>query len=161
MRGGHFRVGPVAFDASTRALRGSKTRARHRTKGDVGVLAMCEPPPHLDADERAAWTYYAPLLHAAGRLTLESRDVLAKYCAVLASVVRLKRVMAAPDYIDVLVTEGRTKNQPRARAVAALAASRRTHVQTDLLLSPAAAVRAPKPAAAHGPEDVELDAILA
>src|SRR4051812_41009173 len=110
MRGGHIKSGPVGFDEPKRALRGTRTRARHRSKGLAGAaMVVCEGPPHLTADEQQLWNYYAPLLAAADRLTLESRDVLGKYCTSLATVQRLKRQMAGKRYRDV-VSKGSRPN---------------------------------------------------
>ena len=138
MRGGHGRGGPTVFDASTRALRGTRERLRHRTKGVAGaVVGACEPPAGLDGPELAAWSYYAPLLAASGRLTAEARDALGSYCTTVAAIGQLKRAASA--------SRKRIAGPERS----AIRRELRQWIQvgrlleSDLLLSPAAAVRAP------------------
>jgi phage terminase small subunit len=168
-RGGHAKSGPVAFDQAERDLRGTKTRQRHRTPSRTASRAtvLCEGPPHLTEAERAQWVYYAPLLMAAERLTLEARDTLAKYCTALAIVERLKKQMAADEYRDLMITvivDG-AGNEHRSAKPNPLLVQLRQWVllcrgyESDLLLSPAAAIRAPK-AAAPEPAADPLTALI-
>lgn len=104
--------------------------------------------------EREQWAYYAPLLAASGRLTQEARDTLAKYCTGLATVIRLKAQMAEPEYRDILISvtvDGAGNEHVKAvpnplllRLEKWVALCR--GYESDLLLCPAAAVRAPAPA---------------
>ena len=132
-------------------------------------MIRCDPPPHLDEEEARHWAYYAPLLQGAQRLTLEARDTLAKYCTALATIVRLKRQMAADEYRDILVDiviDSAGNEHVSAKANPLLVQLRQWVMlcrgyETDLLLSPAAAVRAPRPDAGSGDaDDDELAALL-
>lgn len=143
-RGGHLRSGPPVKSAQQREQEGAKVRARHREKGQAGTAveaADCDPPAHLTAAERVEWDYYAPLLAAKGRLTLEARDTLAKYCTALATVARLKRQQAEPSYRDVDLFG---KANPIGTMLRQWVMVCRAY-ETDLILSPAVNVRAPAP----------------
>jgi phage terminase small subunit len=169
-RGGHAKSGPVAFDQAQRELRGTKTRPRPRhrpTKVTPSApMPICEGPPHLTEAERSQWAYYAPLL--AERLTLEARDTLAKYCTALATVERLKAQMAADEYRDLMITttvDGAGNEHRTAKPNPLLVQLRQWVLlcrgyESDLLLSPAAAIRAPKAAAPESTAD-PLAALLA
>lgn len=147
MRGGHSRSGPLQKSAAERALTGAKERPRHRTPKSPGTTPVnadaCPPPPHLTAAEKVQWRYHAPLLHEAGRLTLEARDVLAKYCTVLATVTRLKRQMAKRTYSDVVIdAAGALRANPVLVQLRQWVMVARAY-ESDLLLNPASALRAP------------------
>lgn len=171
MRGGHAKVGPVGANAKERALKGSRERAHHRRKGKAGTpMIRCDPPPHLTKPEAEHWAYYAPLLQGSQRLTLEARDTLAKYCTALATIQRLKKQMQARAYRDVMidvVIDGAGNERVTAKANPLLVQLRQWVMlcrgyETDLLLSPAAAVRAPRPDEGTGDSDDDaLAAILA
>jgi phage terminase small subunit len=131
-------------------------RAVNRIARSLGTATdVCTAPPHLDAVERKHWRYYAPLLAAAGRLTLEARDTLAKYCSALATVVRLKEQMRAPEYRDVIVTtsiDSAGNEHVNAKPNPLLTLFRQwlmvsRNYEADLLLSPATAIRVPAPQA--------------
>ena len=153
-RGGHSRSGQAAFDDATRALHGTKERARHRTKGDFGEpMIVCDAPPHLTAVQRRIWRYYAPQLAAEGRLPLKARDTLAKYVIALDIVAKLNRKIRS-----VHAGKGGEKHPLLGELRHYLAITRL--YESDLLLNPASAARAPKPDRPNDAEDQELDAIL-
>ena len=152
MRGGHPRSGRVAFDASTRALHGTRERAQHRNRGGSTPMIVCDPPAYLTAAQRTLWEYFAPQLVAEGRLPLKTRDVLAKYVLAVDLVARLNATIFS-------VVEDGEKHPLLAELRQWLLLTRL--YESDLLLNPAAAVRAPTPNQAPGlDEDRELDAIL-
>jgi phage terminase small subunit len=129
----------VARDATRRKLRGARTRARHRDKGDLGIVApACDPPPGLSRRERAFWQYYAPALAAERRLTIKARDVLAKYCSALAVVAGLRTALASRKRTDIAL-RANTRKELRQWLLAARL------YENDLLLNPAASIRAPRP----------------
>lgn len=137
-RGGHSKSGPIAQGEEARRLHGSRTRANHREKGAIGVaMVVCSPPPGLSKGEQAFWNYYAPQLVAERRLTMKSRDTLAKYCTALAVVSGLRRQLSSRKRTDI---EERSDTRKELRQW--LLASRL--YENDLLLNPASAVRAPK-----------------
>jgi phage terminase small subunit len=137
-RGGHSKVGPIQQDAATRALRGSKERPQHRSKGDLGELMVtCAPPVGLSKQEQAFWNYYAPQLVAAKRLPLKARDALAKYCTALAVVADLRKHLSSRKRQDL---EQRSDHRKELRQW--LLASRM--YENDLLLNPASLIRAPR-----------------
>lgn len=159
--GARPRSGPIARSAAEQRAVGGKVRARNRVRRTPGTAATADavpPPPHLTATEREAWDYYAPLLASAGRLTLEARDTLAKYCTALAEIVRLKVEMAAVDeagrlvYRPVLlsVTVDGAGNEHVTAKPNPLGVQLRQWLmvcrgyEADLLLSPAAAIRVPQ-----------------
>jgi phage terminase small subunit len=160
-RGGHAKSGPPVFDAGKRHLRHTKERQRHRTKGHAGMpMIVCKPPRHLTRAERAIWRYYAPVLVAEDRLTLKARDVLAKYATALVVVERLKGQTEEPGYRDVVLTQTGEKANPLLLQLRQWVMLCRGY-ETDLLLNPASAVRAPRPLPPpQDDEDEELDAIL-
>ncbi len=153
-RGGHGRVGPAAFDAARRTLHGTKTRRRHREKGAIGEpMITCDPPPHLTAQQRRIWKYYAPLLVAERRLPLKARDTLAKYVVALDMIAKLNRKIRS------VLRKG--NRHPLLGELRSWIALTRLY-ESDLLLNPAASIRAPQP---DRPDDTtddedELDAIL-
>lgn len=153
-RGGHARGGRAAFDESTRALHGTSERARHREKGDLGLpMIVCEPPPHLTGVQRRIWNYYAPQLVAEGRLPIKARDTLAKYCIALDIVGKLNRKIRS------VLGKGGGERHPLLPELRYWLSIARLY-ESDLLLNPAAAVRAPKPDAPRDADDEELDDIL-
>lgn len=144
-RGGHGKSGPVQKDAATRALHGSRTRSQHRQRGFVGEpMIVCEPPPDLSKPERTFWAYYAPQLVSEGRLTMKSRDTLAKYCTALAIVAGLRKQLESKKREDI---ELRSANRKELRQW--LLASRL--YENDLLLNPSSSIRAPKPSGVERP----------
>jgi len=151
-RGGHSKSGPVQQNASIRALKGGRTRDRHRAKGSVGeLMIVCEPPADLSKAERRYWSYYAPQLVAEGRLTLKARDVLSKYCSALAIVASLRKLLESRKREDIA---DRSANRKELRQW--LLASRL--YENDLLLNPSASIRAPKPGGLPPVPDDPMDA---
>lgn len=156
--GARPRSGPIARSAAEQRAAGGKVRARNRVSRSAGTVGAAQAPPHLTDVERAQWGYYAPLLEKAGRLTLEARDTLAKYCTALAEIVRLKEEMAAkgsdgqPVYKPVMlsVTVDGAGNQHVNAKPNPLGVQLRQWLmvcrgyEADLLLSPAAAIRVPQ-----------------
>jgi len=132
---------------------------QQRTVGTVTATHPVPPPPHLTALEREQWMYYAPLLEPNGRLTLEGRDTLAKYCTALAQVALIKAEMEAvgkdgqPTYRVVLlsVTVDAAGNEHVTAKTNPLNVALRQWLETarkyesDLILNPAAAIRVPGP----------------
>jgi hypothetical protein len=115
-------------------------------------MITADPPPHLTASQRRIWSFYAGQLLAEGRLPMKSRDVLAKYCLAIDVVARLNRKIRR-------LMAGGVKHPLLGELRAWLAISRL--YESDLLLNPASAVRAPQPSPPDGDaEDRELDAIL-
>ena len=115
-------------------------------------MITVDPPAHLSPAQRKLWAYHAPQLVAEGRLPLKARDVLAKYCVAVDVVARLNEALTATqedDETKPILTELRQW----------LMVSRL--YESDLLLNPAAAVRAPAPDRSVDPEDEELAEILA
>lgn len=102
-RGGHTGSGPISQHARIRSLHGSKTRPRHRKRGNSlqVPLVTCEPPTGLSTVELEYWDYYARQLMVAGHLPLKARDALAKYCTVLAIVADLRRQLASRKRDDI------------------------------------------------------------
>jgi hypothetical protein len=140
----------VAFDAATRALRGSKTRPRHRVQGDDvgagGPMPVCAPPPGLSKLETSFWHYYAPTLAASRRLPPKARDTLAKYCTALAVVSGLRAQLASRKRADV-----GERREIRRELRQWLLCGRL--YENDLLLNPASLARAPKVDGAIAPID--------
>jgi phage terminase small subunit len=122
-------------------------------KGKAGTTGDVQPPPHLSAAERAEWDYYAPLLAAVGRLTMEARGVLANYCVAQATVARLKAQQAAPEYRDIIVNvtvDGAGNEHVKAAPNPLLLRLEKwlalCHTyENDLGFNPATAVRMPAP----------------
>ena len=109
-------------------------------------MIVCGPPSGLSDAEAECWRYYAPLLISSRRLTLEARDTLAKYCTALATVADLRKVIASRKTKDV---ENRLVYRRELRQW--LMVSRA--YESDLLLNPASAVRAPKPSGDEPDDD--------
>ena len=152
MKGGHTRSGRVAFNAPTRATHGTKKRARHRGKVKLGSsMIVCDPPTHLTPSQRKLWAFFAPQLVAEGRLPLKARDVLAKYVIAIDVVARLNKGLKTT------VPKGNEK--PILTELRQWLLVSRLY-ESDLLLSPAAAVRAPVPDEAVDSEDQELADII-
>lgn len=152
-KGGHGRSGRVIQDAETRALHGSRTRPIHREKGDPGApMVACGAPPGLSKAETRFWDYYAPQLRAEKRLTLKSRDSLAKYCTSLAVVEDLRKKLASRKKEDL---ESRRDNLKELRQW--VLASR--HYENDLLLNPSSAMRAPRAMTPENEEDLTQPAV--
>jgi phage terminase small subunit len=150
--GARARSGPIARSAQEQQRVGGKVRARNLVTRTPGTVGTVDPPPHLDAVEREQWDYYAPLLLSAGRLTLEARDTLAKYCTALARVVAIKAQMAEPEYRDILITTSvdsagtehvNAKPHPLLVLLRQWLMVARSY-EADLLLNPAAAIRVPQ-----------------
>jgi hypothetical protein len=157
MRGGHARSGPAIFNPAERALHGTRMRARHRLKGDAPPVGMssetavttaCEPPEGLSRAELGVWRYYAPLLAAAGRLTSEARGALAGYCFSQTMIGHLRRALKSRRREDIAARGAYLKEARQWLQVARL-------YENDLLLNPASAVRAPKPATPTEPDPFE------
>ena len=106
-------------------------------------LINCEPPGYLTPAQRALWAYYEPQLVAEGRLPLKARDVLAKYIIALDVVARLNEMLTK-------ALEGDEK--PVLTELRHWLMVTRLY-ESDLLLNPAAAIRAPK--TADQPTDLE------
>jgi hypothetical protein len=100
-------------------------------------MVVCAAPPGLSKREGAFWSYYAPLLVANRRLTCEARDTLAKYCTALATVAELRQQIASRKPKDLVDRSANRKELRQWLTVSRL-------YETDLLLNPASAVRAPK-----------------
>jgi len=149
-RGGHPRSGPRAKSKKEREESGARTR-RHHTKVDrvLGEAAAqrdapasrVDPPPMLTETQRAFWDYYAPLLAKERRLTMKVRDSLARYCITQAMVKRLNEDVEALDTILVLEESGERVHPMVTTLRQFLQISRQ--YDTDLLLNPAADLRAP------------------
>jgi phage terminase small subunit len=114
------------------------------------------PPPHLTASQKRIWSYYAPQLVAEGRLPLKARDVLAKYVVALDMVAKLNRKIRS-----VQSGKGRSEKHPLLSELRQWLNVTRLY-ESDLILNPAAAVRAPHtvPADTGPTEDDELNDIL-
>jgi hypothetical protein len=155
-KGGHARVGPRIYDEATRDLHGTRERAKHRRKGNIGVpMITVAAPPHLTAPQRAIWSYYAGLLLAEGRLPMKARDTLAKYAVGLDMVAKLNRQIRS-----VLAGPGKAEKHPLLGELRSWLAITRLY-ENDLLLNPAASARAPIPATPPDDgEDAELDDLL-
>lgn len=89
--------------AAIRALKGSRTRPRHKGQPTVAPGAP-EPPEKMTAAARAVWAYYAPLLAEARILTAHDREVLALFCESCAQVRDIQREQAAPEYRRVMLS---------------------------------------------------------
>jgi P27 family predicted phage terminase small subunit len=148
--------------AAVRRREGAEVRARHEQKGSAGTLARSvEPPSSMMDEERDFWGYYAPLQAARGLLTHESRDVLANYCTALATVARLKRQQAMPEYRDVMLSvtvDGAGNEHVKAVANPLLLRVEKwiaiCHtLENDLGMNPATAMRMPR-----AEEDTPADA---
>lgn len=149
-RGGHSRSGPRAKSKAERAATGARTRKHHakvdRVLGDQGAASTApaddvQPPPMLTEEQRTFWDYYAPLLARERRLTLKVRDTLARYCITQAMVKRLNADLEALDSVLVLEEAGE-RMHPMVTALRQFLQISRQY-DTDLLLNPAADVRAP------------------
>lgn len=149
-------AGRIAASVSEKQAIGAKVRARNRVQRSAGRAMRAEdvpPPPHLNAGELEQWAYYSRLLAEEGRLTLKARDCLAKYCSLLALLVEIKALMAAPEYGHVLVTvtnDSLGNQHVSAKANPLLIQQMKLIAQcrgyeNDLLMCPAAAVRVPAP----------------
>jgi phage terminase small subunit len=155
-RGGHPKSGPPVKPAAVRAQDGTRIRDRHRQKGHVGTVGQVAAPADLTVDELEEWRYYAPLLHAAGRLTQEARGVLQNYCTCRATITRLRRQMGAPEYRDVLIgvtVDGAGQEHVKATPNPILLRLEKwilvAHtLENDLGLNPAMAMRMPSTSAA-------------
>jgi hypothetical protein len=154
-RGGHSRVGPPASDAATRAVRGAETRRRHRIKGDAGAARDashdCDPPKGLDRLERNYWNYYAARMPY---LPASARDALSKYCTALATIARLKGLIASRKPADVLLRDARRKDLRQWILGSRL-------YETDLILTPASSIRAPRGAVAPASPTAPVDPFAA
>lgn len=157
-RGGHSRVGPPAADAATRAVRGAETRRRHRIKGDASSSSSardashdCTPPKGLDRLERNYWNYYAARMPY---LPASARDALSKYCTALATIARLKALIASRKPADVLLRDARRKDLRQWILGSRL-------YETDLILTPASSIRAPRGAVAPASPTAPVDPFAA
>lgn len=101
-------------------------------------MVGCDPPPGLSKSEQAFWRYYAQQLKAEKRLTLKSRDTLAKYCTALAVVSDLRRQLWSKKRDDIAQRAAVRKELRQY-----LLASRL--YENDLILNPSSSVRAPRP----------------
>lgn len=135
MRGGHSRSGSAPADGATRRLVGAKERPQRTTTVISDSLATCEAPADLSEAEQDYWNYYAPKLAAERRLTVKSRDVLAKYCTALAIVSGLRAVLASRDSAQ----RSTTRRELRQWLLTARL------YENDLILNPASVLRAPLP----------------
>lgn len=149
-RGGHPRSGPRAKTKKEREVSGARTR-RHHAKVDrvLGAGATTDraaapdvqPPPMLTDAQCEFWAYYAPLLAKERRLTMKVRDALARYCITQAMVKRLNEDVEGLDSILVLEESGERVHPMVTTLRQFLQISRQ--YDTDLLLNPAADLRAP------------------
>jgi hypothetical protein len=146
-RGGHSRVGPLPADAATRQLYGSRTRPQHRRVDPIVGDAAPDttPPADLSDAERAYWSFYAAALVEARRFTPTCRDALAKYCVALAVIAELRQALVSRRRAD------RTARRETLRELRQWLLAARL-IENDLLLSPAAALRAPQPAPHPAPD---------
>ena len=143
--GGHVRVGPSKKDAPA---------SLPDTTGD------CSAPAGMGDEARVYWDYFAPLQASKGLLTRSGRFLLRRYCQILA---HFDRVMAAADSSEVLMITStvdgagneklKAENNPLGARVVQLSQQLHT-LESDLCLSPAAALRVPK---AETPEVDTLD----
>lgn len=148
-RGGHPRSGPRAKSKKEREESGARTRRHHakvdRVLGGKDVVdapsPSVEPPPMLTETQQEFWRYYAPLLAKERRLTLKVRDALARYCITQAMVKRLNEDIESLDTILVLEESGERVHPMVTTLRQFLQISRQ--YDTDLLLNPAADLRAP------------------
>jgi phage terminase small subunit len=166
-RGGHSRSGPRAKAAAERKERGARTRPHHAKVDRLGAAAadssstpkvsVPKPPPHLTEKQQEFWTYYAPLLAAERRITLKTRDVLARYCIAQAMVKRINEDLEALDALLVLDSVTLTeKVHPLVTTLRQFMQLSRQY-DTDLLLNPAADVRAPVGAGEDDPRGKPVD----
>ena len=114
-------------------------------------MIVCDPPTHLTPSQRKLWAFFAPQLVAEGRLPLKARDVLAKDVIAFDVVARLNKGLKTT------VPKGNEK--PILTELRQWLLVLRLY-ESDLLLSPAAAVRAPVPDEAVDSEDQELADII-
>lgn len=131
--GGHSRSGPSKTDMA----------------GLPDTTEDCTPPPGMTAEARAYWDYYAPVQARKGLLTTSGRFLLRRYCQISAY---FDRVMQAADEAAVLilstVIDGAGNERPRIdnnpAGARLIALSQQMHtLESDLCLSPAAALRVP------------------
>lgn len=161
MKGGaRPRSGPIARTEAQQRAAGGVVRAQHRVKRSVGTVVgepSVLPPPGLTVFEQDQWAYYAPLLVQTGRMTLEARDTLAKYCTALGQVAQIKSEMADPSYRVVMLSvtvDGAGNEHVTAKTNPLNVALRQwletaRHYEADLLLNPATAIRVPVPTPAE------------
>lgn len=109
----------------------------------------CSAPGGMTAEARVYWEYFAPLQAGKGLLTLAGRFLLRRYCQLQA---HLDRVIAAMDASEVLMLSSvvdaagneRIKAENNPLGSRAIALSQQLHtLESDLCLSPAAAMRLP------------------
>jgi P27 family predicted phage terminase small subunit len=74
------RRGPKPMPRALKLLRGNPGRRPLRKKEPSVLVAIPDPPPHLDAVALAEWHRITPVLAAAGLVTLLDRGPLAAYC---------------------------------------------------------------------------------
>lgn len=160
-RGGHPRSGPRAKSKKERDEAGARTR-KHHAKVDRVLAGADAPtstkpttqnvtaPPMLTDAQREFWDYYAPLLAKERRLTLKVRDSLARYCIAQAMVKRINEDLEALDRIIVFDESGDRAHPLVTMLRQYLQISRQ--YDTDLLLNPAADLRAPVDAGDDQPQ---------
>jgi P27 family predicted phage terminase small subunit len=95
----------------------------------------------LTEAQKVFWDYYAPLLARERRLTMKVRDSLARYCITQAMVKRLNEDLEALDRV-VSFDESGERAHPLVTMLRQYLQISRQY-DTDLLLNPAADMRAP------------------
>lgn len=153
MKGGHSRSGPLALDESARRRRSARRRS-HVAAAVPNAATSCQEPAGLTPQEHEFWTYYAGELGSAGRLRPTTQGVLAAYCTASATIARLRRQIAAAGYCDVDQQGVKSALLPELRHWLNLARL----LESDLLLSPASAMRAPQAPVAQTDAFAEFDA---
>lgn len=142
--GGHSKSGPAPADADVRAIRGGRTRKRHRERESALVVSIGVPakPKHLGVYGSTEWNRLTRFLTLEGRLTEADRPCL----EIAASAYDSARSMLAAREAQTAGSEEWTR----------LARSERLSWQlyvkalADLCLTPSTRARAPKPPrAAH------------
>lgn len=132
--GGHARGGP--------AKKGAEASLPDTTTD-------CTPPAGMSVEALVYWNHHAPLQAARGLLTQSGRFLLRRYCQIAAL---FDRVIAEQDRTEVLMLTStvdgagneKIKAENNPLGARAIQLSQQMHtLESDLLLSPAAAMRMP------------------
>lgn len=117
---GTSRSGRRPQPAAIRALKGSRTRPRHRDE-PVYEKAMPAMPAFVEADALAStrWLALAPKLASAGVLTEAHGEMLALLCSAWADLERAREQFASMNYQQLVVDEVVAANGERRRKVKA------------------------------------------
>lgn len=172
--GARSRSGPLPRTEAQQRAVGARVRPRNREQRSIGTPASASvvaPPPGMTALQLEFWHYYAPLLEAAGRLTLEGRETLSGYCMACAEIARINQEIQAVDehgeplyktLILSVTVDGsgaqhvNGKTNPLNIALRQWLETKRKY-EADLLLSPATAIRVPGPLPGQEPSDAPAE----